>query len=158
MQANISISAKNPESSINLLSFLLADEILTLYIKTRKFHWDASGDSFMECYNLNEKRHKQLEETIAEVPKRTGKIGQWAIGNTQEFLSLDSINTKNQQNLPSTNTPQELLPDQEKIIINLRKGLDQCLELYKDAEHADFLTGLLDQHETMAWALRRYLK
>ena len=51
----------------------------------------------------------------------------------------------------------ELLKDHESIIIELRKDIDDCATKNKDAGTADFLTGLMEQHETTAWVLRRYL-
>ena len=51
----------------------------------------------------------------------------------------------------------ELLKDHETIIIQLRKDVDDCSEKYGDAGTADFITGLMEQHETTAWILRRYL-
>ena len=51
----------------------------------------------------------------------------------------------------------ELLADHEHIIVALRKAVDDCDEKYKDAGTADFLTGLMEDHETIAWTLRRYL-
>jgi len=51
----------------------------------------------------------------------------------------------------------ELLEDHETIIIELRKNIDSCADKYKDVGTADFLTGLIVQHETIAWTLRRYL-
>ena len=50
----------------------------------------------------------------------------------------------------------ELLKDHEAVIILLRKDIDDCAEKNKDAGTADFLTGLMEQHETTAWILRRY--
>lgn len=51
----------------------------------------------------------------------------------------------------------ELLEDHETIIIQLRKDIDACARENKDAGTADFLTGLMEEHETIAWILRRYL-
>jgi starvation-inducible DNA-binding protein len=51
----------------------------------------------------------------------------------------------------------ELLKDHETVIVQLRKDIDHCTEKTKDAGTADFLTGLMEQHETTAWVLRRYL-
>jgi starvation-inducible DNA-binding protein len=52
----------------------------------------------------------------------------------------------------------ELIADHETIIIQLRKDVDSSEEENKDAGTADFLTGLMLEHETMAWKLRRYLE
>ena len=156
MQPDIGISAKNLENSAELLSTILADE-MTLYIKTRKFHWNVSGESFMELHKLYENQYKQLEESIDQIAERIGKLGQKTIGTMHEFLSLTSIKEHPDQNLSSKGTLGELLKDHETVIIKLRKGVASSMDEYKDAGTADFLTGLMEQHETMAWVLRRYL-
>jgi starvation-inducible DNA-binding protein len=51
----------------------------------------------------------------------------------------------------------ELLMDHESSIVLLRKDVDLCSDKHKDAGTADFLTGLMESHETTAWILRRYL-
>ena len=51
----------------------------------------------------------------------------------------------------------ELLDDHETVIVALRKGITQSEEENKDLGTADFLTGLMTEHETTAWILRRYL-
>jgi starvation-inducible DNA-binding protein len=51
----------------------------------------------------------------------------------------------------------ELLKDHESVIVMLRKNVDEAADKIKDAGTADFLTGLMEQHETIAWTLRRYL-
>lgn len=50
-----------------------------------------------------------------------------------------------------------LLNDQDSIIRTLRKDLEACTK-YQDAGTADFLTGLMEQHEKMAWMLRAFLE
>ena len=52
----------------------------------------------------------------------------------------------------------ELLQDHEIIIQSLRKDVDEVGETLKDQGTADFLTGLMEDHEKMAWILRRYFK
>ena len=51
----------------------------------------------------------------------------------------------------------ELLADHETIVTDLRKNIDESTTKNKDLGTADFLTGLMEQHETLAWVLRRYL-
>lgn len=52
----------------------------------------------------------------------------------------------------------ELLADHETLIIELRKDIETSSEKSKDAGTIDFITGIMEQHETIAWVLRRYLK
>jgi starvation-inducible DNA-binding protein len=51
-----------------------------------------------------------------------------------------------------------LLEDQEAIIIHLRENIERYNDEWKDAGTSDFVTGLLETHEKMAWMLRAHLK
>ncbi|MEP7238649.1 MAG: DNA starvation/stationary phase protection protein [Ferruginibacter sp.] len=156
MKINIGISEKNLKASAAVLSDVLASE-MTLYIKTRKFHWNVAGESFMELHKLFENQYKQLEEAIDEIAERIGKLGQKTIGTMQEFIKLSSIKESPGKYASSKELLLELLQDHEAVIIMLRKDIDACDKKNKDAGTADFLTGLMEQHETIAWTLRRYL-
>jgi starvation-inducible DNA-binding protein len=49
-----------------------------------------------------------------------------------------------------------LLADHEAVIRTLRSDIGPVTERYKDVGTADFLTGLLEKHEKMAWMLRAF--
>jgi starvation-inducible DNA-binding protein len=51
-----------------------------------------------------------------------------------------------------------LLNDHESIIRTLRADQAICQDTHGDAGTADFLTGLMEQHEKMAWMLRSFLE
>ena len=51
-----------------------------------------------------------------------------------------------------------LLHDHESIIRGLREDLVTCDEKYGDIGTNDFLTGLMERHEKMAWMLRAFLE
>jgi starvation-inducible DNA-binding protein len=51
-----------------------------------------------------------------------------------------------------------LLADHETIIRHLRVDLETCSDKYHDMGTNDFLTGLMEQHEKMAWMLRAFLE
>jgi starvation-inducible DNA-binding protein len=50
-----------------------------------------------------------------------------------------------------------LLGDHETVIRQLRGDLERCADAYHDAETNDFLTGLMEQHEKIAWMLRAFV-
>jgi len=156
MKINIGISEKNLKNTVTLLATVLAGE-MTLYTKTRKAHWNVTGESFMELHKLYENQYKQLEEAIDEIAERIGKMGQKTIGTMSEFLVLSSIKEHPGKYESTKDTIKELLTDHETVIVQLRKDVDDCVTKNKDAGTADFLTGLMEQHETIAWILRRYL-
>jgi starvation-inducible DNA-binding protein len=157
MKLNIGISEKHLKHSSIVLASILSDE-MTLYIKTRKAHWNVTGESFMELHKLFENQYKQLEESIDEVAERIGKLGQKTIGTMSEFLEATSIKENPGKYTTPKETIAELLADHETVIVQLRKSIEDSAEKNKDVGTADFLTGLLEQHETIAWILRRYLK
>lgn len=156
MKPHIGIPEKKLHASIDILSVVLADQV-TLYTKTRKFHWNVCGDSFMELHKLFEQQYSLLESFIDETAERISKLGSKTIGTMSEFAKLTTLKEHPNKYPASKEMLKELLEDNETIIISLRKSIDKCAEKNHDAGTADFLTGLMVQHETIAWTLRRYL-
>lgn len=152
----IGISEMHLHKNINLLSVILSDE-MTLYIKTRKFHWNVAGESFMELHKLFEKQYSELEQVIDEVAERISKLGGKTIGTMNEFTLLSRIVEHPNKYPVQEAMISELLSDHEILIAELRKDIDVCIDDSHDAGTADLLTGILQQHETIAWILRRYL-
>ncbi|MFM9989204.1 Dps family protein [Flavobacterium sp.] len=156
MIPKIGISEVHLHKNINLLSVILSDE-MTLYIKTRKFHWNVAGESFMELHKLFEKQYSELEQVIDEVAERINKLGGKTIGTMNEFTLLSRIVEHPNKYPVQEAMISELLSDHEILIAELRKDIDICIDESHDAGTADLLTGILQQHETIAWILRRYL-
>ncbi|MEO6231360.1 MAG: DNA starvation/stationary phase protection protein [Ferruginibacter sp.] len=156
MKPNIGLSDKNITALTTMLSKVLADSVV-LYTKTRKFHWNVKGESFMELHKLFEGQYGKLEESIDEIAERINKLGSPTIGTMQEFLKITSLKETPGKYPPQKDMLKELLADHETIIIALRKNIDEADKKLGDAGTADFLTGLMQEHETIAWTLRRYL-
>ena len=157
MKLQIGISPEHLKNSIEILSSILANE-MTLYVKLRKFHWNVSGESFMEFHKLYEGQYTQLETSIDEIAERISKLGGKTIGTMKEFSDLTIIKESPNQYPSQKDMVKELLQDHETVIIHLRKDVDISAEKNQDAGTADFLTGLMQDHETMSWTLRRYLE
>lgn len=155
MKPNIGITQKDLDASIKELTVVLADEVV-LYTKIRKFHWNVSGNSFMELHLLFEEQYKTLEVNIDETAERISKLGGKTIGTMKEFLEKTTINESPNVYPNQKEMQTELLSDHETIIKLLRDSIEKC-DTANDAGSADFLTGLMKEHEKMAWILRRYL-
>ena len=156
MKANIGLTDKASQQIATLLNKLLADEFL-LYTKTRNCHWNYEGDNFMEMHKFFESQYEELAEVVDSVAERIRKIGHFAEGRLKEYLNLTQLKEQ-----PITSDQQKqvkhLLADHETIIRTLRKAVDEVTDNLKDAGTADFLTGVMEIHEKMAWMLRSYLK
>lgn len=90
MLPKIGLSENHLQKGTSLLSVILSDE-MTLYIKTRKFHWNVAGESFMELHKLFEAQYNELEAIIDTVAERIGKLGSKTIGTMNEFSLLSRI-------------------------------------------------------------------
>ena len=148
---------KNKKAVGDILITILSDGMV-LYTKTRKFHWNVSGPSFMELHKLFEKQYTQLAEAIDEIAEKINKLGIKTPGTMTEFIQTASLKESPGKYPDQTMMIKELLADHETTISALRKAIDDCAEKYKDALTADFLTDLAREHETIAWTLRRYIK
>ena len=157
MKPDLGISQKNLDSVNGLLNKVLADGNI-LYIKLRKFHWNLSGDNFLELHELFEAQYNTVAEAVDLTAERISTLGGVAIGTTIEFAKMSQLK-ENPGKIPDNQSMlKELVGDHESIIKSQRDFIDQCEGKYKDVGSADFLTGLIQEHEKMAWKLRKYLK
>ncbi len=156
MKPNIGIGDKELQCSISVLTTILADEMM-LYVKTRKFHWNVGGKSFMEVHKLFQGQYSELEEVIDLIAERISKLGGKTIGTMKEFLENTRLKEAAEEYPSQKDMMKELLQDHETVIVEIRKDIVKCGGKNEDAGTIDFLTGLMQKHETIAWVLRRYL-
>lgn len=156
-ETNIGIVESNKQSVANELNKLLADEFV-LYTKTRKFHWNVEGAQFHDLHMFFEKQYNQLALIIDEVAERVRKLGHYALGSMKHYLKEASLLENEDKANTADSMLQELLEDHETLIRRLRSDIEKFQDKFKDAGSADFITGLVEQHETMAWMLRATAK
>ncbi len=156
MKANIGISEPNLQAVSFLLNTLLSDEYV-LYTKTRSYHWNVEGDNFIELHKFYESQYQELEEIIDQIAERIRFLGHYPEGRLKDFIKMTNL-----QEQESTTDQQvqlrNLLEDHESIIIHIRKHIDKVNNDHKDAGTADFITGIMEQHEKMAWFIRSYTR
>lgn len=156
MKPDIGLSDSQRKGVIEILNTLLADEIL-LYLKTRNYHWNVEGPDFSETHKFFEAQYEQLDEIMDDVAERARSIGGRAAGSAAEYLKLTRIKEDNGKTSGEKAMITELLKSHESIIKSLRKDLETVGDKYGDAGTNDFLTGVMEEHEKMAWMLRAYL-
>lgn len=156
MKANIGISDKNSKEVASILNKILADEYL-LYTKTRNYHWNIEGSNFMEMHLFFESQYNAIDEAIDEIAERVRQIGHYAQGRLKDFIKQSQL-VEQEYTTDQKNQLQNLLDDHEAVIRFLRLNIGIFTDKYKDAGNADFITGLMEKHEKMAWFLRSYLK
>lgn len=156
MKANIGISEQNKQSVAEELSKILADEYV-LSAKTKNAHWNLESKDFYEKHKLFESQYEQLDEIIDSVAERIRVLGHYSPGSLTAFLGLTRLSEMNREKNDSQGFIHELLEDHETIIMNLRENIEKFADKFHDAGSSDFITGLMETHEKMAWFLRAHL-
>jgi starvation-inducible DNA-binding protein len=75
-----------------------------------------------------------------------------------EYLRLTQLNEESREGNDSLSYIKDLLSDHEAIIIELRENVTRFADDLFDFGSSDFITGLMETHEKMAWMLRAHLK
>jgi starvation-inducible DNA-binding protein len=157
METTIGIKPGNLAEVALSLNKLLADEHI-LYIKTRNAHWNIEGPDFLTKHKFFEEQYRQIESIIDDVAERIRTLGHYAEATLAGFLNLTHLTEESREKNDSTGFIKILLEAHESIIIHLRENIDQYANKWKDAGSSDFITGLMETHEKMAWMLRAHLK
>ncbi|MBD1910107.1 MULTISPECIES: Dps family protein [unclassified Leptolyngbya] len=154
---DIGLTEEQRRGVVNLLNQNLANAYLLL-IKTKKYHWDVVGPQFRSLHELWEEHYQALTESIDSIAERVRMLGGYPLGTAQGFLSAASIQEHEGEVPSASGMVQNLVEDHELIIRTMRENIDQCSDEFHDEGTADFLTGLMEQHEEMAWMLRSFIE
>ena len=153
---NIGVSDRHRKVVIQILNTVLSDEFV-LYTTTRNFHWNVVGPRFSELHAFFDAQYQELNTVVDEVAERTRALGGRALGTLADFLEQTRLKER-----PEPHDAQSmiaaLLSEHEDLIRHLREDSNACGEKYQEKGTDDFLTGLMEQHEKMAWMLRAFLE
>lgn len=153
---NIGIRDGDRQAVVALLNTLLADEFL-LYTKTRNYHWNVTGPQFNDLHKFFESQYEELDEFVDDIAERARQLGGRAFGSLAEFAKTARLTEQPGVVPPAKEMLTTLLVDHEAVIRALRSDIGPVTDRYKDVGTADFLTGLLEKHEKMAWMLRAFV-
>jgi starvation-inducible DNA-binding protein len=156
MNPRIGIKDSDRAAVVNILNGVLADEVV-LYIKTRNYHWNVVGPDFSELHKFFEAQYEQIEAFMDDTAERARALGGHALGTLVELQKRARLKETPGKYPKAAMMVAELLADHEALIMALRKDQEACQSKFSDAGTADFLTGLMEEHEKVAWMLRSYL-
>ena len=134
---------------------LLADEHV-LYIKTRNYHWNVTGMEFKALHELFEEQYTAIATFIDDIAERNRSLGFFSPGSMEAFRAAARLEESGHLDGNAKKMVQHLLLDHESIIQILRSDQEAAAG-YKDQGTNDFLIGLMEEHEKMAWMLRAHL-
>ena len=157
MKTDIGLSEEQCGGVAKILNTLLSDEYL-LYTKSRNYHWNVLGPQFNDLHKFFEEQYTELTQIVDDTAERARALGAWALGTLTEFSQHARLSEHPGQYPRAREMIANLLADHETIIRQLRTDLETCAEKYHDMGTSDFLTGLMEKHEKMAWMLRAFLQ
>jgi starvation-inducible DNA-binding protein len=156
MNPNIGLSEEQCGAVVKILNTLLSDEYV-LYTKSRNYHWNVLGPQFNDLHKFFQEQYTELSEIVDDTAERTRSLGGWALGTLQEFAQHARLKEHPGKYPNARDMIANLLADHETLVRQLRADLEAA-EKHHDMGTNDFLTGLMEKHEKMAWMLRSFLQ
>jgi starvation-inducible DNA-binding protein len=157
MKINIGLTDDARLEVGQMLNLLLADETM-LYATTRDYHWNVTGPHFLSLHQLFESHYGVIAASIDEIAERARSIGVGARGNWADITKAMRLSAASGIGLTAGQMISQLLALHEELIVQLRADSVACAARHEDAGTSDFLTGLMQQHEKIAWFLRAHLE
>ena len=156
METHLGVIPVNTEAIAMALAKVLADENV-LYIKTKNAHWNVEGPDFFEKHQFLETQFIQLDTMIDSIAERIRSIGHYAPATLSLYLKLTQLTEKKKSANNSQELIKELLMDHISIIAMLRKHINPLASEFHYIGTTDYIKGLMQAHEKMAWFLRSHL-
>jgi len=153
MNPSIGIQNKEVDAAAIYLNTLLADEY-ALFTKTRDAHWNITGPKFYELHKLFEKQFEAIDAMIDDIAERVRSLGHLTLGSMKDFLNTSPVSQEKYDFSNSMQIIQSLNNDHETIIRKMRDKITPISDKITDQLTANFVTGLMAQHEKMIWMLR----
>jgi starvation-inducible DNA-binding protein len=157
MNPNLGITDKDRTAVVKILNTLLADEYV-LYTKTRNYHWNVVGPQFNDLHKFFGEQYEQLDGLVDDVAERARQLGGHSVATLSEFVEEARLKEHPGQYPSAEEMLENLLADHETIIRQLRVDAAIASDKLHDAGTNDFLVGLMESHEKMAWMLRSFLE
>jgi starvation-inducible DNA-binding protein len=153
---DIGLAKEARHGVIEILNRVLCDEYI-LYTKTRNYHWNVVGPDFSERHEFFKEQYELLDEIADEVAERVRQLNGKSLGTLSEFTQYGRIKENPGEYPDDLKMISNLVADHEQIIRTLRKDADRCEDEFHDMGTNDFLIGIMEKHEKMAWMLRAHL-
>jgi starvation-inducible DNA-binding protein len=115
------------------------------------------GPRFHDLHLFFEKQYEQLDELMDEVAENARQFGGFATGTMAEYIKNSRLKESPGKHPAEDEMIGDLLADHETVIRALREDIEKADQEFEAADAADFLTGVLEQHNKMAWMLRACL-
>ena len=133
------------------LTPLLADTF-ALYMKTKNFHWHASGPHFRDYHLLLDEQAQQIFATTDDIAERARKIGGTTLRSIGHIARLQRIPDNDADYVTPEDMLAELCEDNRHLVSILRETHDLCDE-HNDVATTSLIENWIDEAERRTWFL-----
>ena len=133
------------------LRALLAD-VFALYLKTRNFHWHASGPHFPDYHRMFDVQAAQLFAMTDPLAERSRKIGGMTLHSIGHIARLQRVLDNDADYVAPADMVAELREDNKDLAARFRSAHDLCVE-HRDIATASLIESWIDETEQRAWFL-----
>src|SRR5690242_6688701 len=148
----IDLNETTRSAVVGHLNAILADEFV-LYTKTRNYHWNVVGANFYQLHLFFDNQSVELNKNVDQVAERIRALGGKPFATLSEFAAGTRLTEEPNKAFSAKEMVAKLQADNETVVRAIRADLVK-IEKLDDAGTVEFLAGLLESHEKMAWMLR----
>lgn len=128
----------------------------SFYLKAHNFHWNVEGSDFLEYHDLFGKIYEEVYSSIDDFAEKIRSLGSYVPASYSRFNMLTQIDDETNI-LPKDAMVKELMMDNEKLIVILKKTYDYA-EAAGEHGFSNFLAERMDAHRKHGWMLRASTK
>src|ERR1700694_4482833 len=146
-----SLSEKAVHDISEALTLLLAD-VFALYLKTKNFHWHASGPHFRDYHLLLDEQADQIYAIAAPIAERVRKVGGTTLRSIGHIARLQRVLDNDADYV----SPQDMLAELRNDTLQTAKRMRETPELCDkrgDVATASLLEVWIDEAERRHWFL-----
>jgi starvation-inducible DNA-binding protein len=130
---------------------LIADAF-ALYLKTKNFHWHISGRHFRDYHLMLDEQGEAIFASIDDLAERIRKIGGTTMRSIGQVAKQQTIKDNDESYVPPREMLRELMEDNKKTVVNMRKAHDVA-DKYNDSATTSILENFIDAAERRTWFL-----
>jgi starvation-inducible DNA-binding protein len=130
---------------------LLAD-VLTLYVKTKNFHWHMTGRHFRDYHLLLDEQSEQILAVTDVIAERARKIGGVTLRSIGDISRHQRLADNDDEFVTPQDMLQELRADNQNLTRFLRAAHEIC-DQHHDVATASLIETWIDESERRTWFL-----
>src|SRR5580700_9935027 len=125
------------------LTMLLSD-MFALYLKTKNFHWHASGPHFRDYHLLLDEHADQIFAMTDDIAERVRKIGGTTIRSIGHVARLQRLSDNDADFVTPQDMLAELCGDNRTLTAAFRETHDLC-DKHRDVASASLIENWIDE-------------